>query len=405
MIDGFTCSLMQVIQEVLLAERKVVYCGFSVQPWETYRQAAEAFWGPESDPHLRQGPASFPDRSMLALFGNESLLEVMRACRKKLSENPRDKVFGILGMLPEDVQQEFPVDYSQSIKTVYTNVVAYLIFNTDCIDIIRESIHFPLHVNSTGLPSWCPDWSHIPEVSGLGRNNGFEASRGKDGPTPARCNFYDERRKLKISAIKLGVVKATGVAVGTFCASQDYLTAFLHWRAILLHELKIEDGNASHPIHKAFSRTLCLGQIPKQFAQPQVWHELTYHVFSSLLREKLPRLPIDEDLAHFTTNKDLIKPDARRKFLQDHFGNRMMGRSFCITEQGFIGMGSGYMSAGDLVVVPFGCSTPILLRPEGRRDEYRYIGDVYVDGYMHGEAVKEMEDGSVKRATAEYMLC
>ena len=76
-----------------------------------------------------------------------------------------------------------------------------------------------------------------------------------------------------------------------------------------------------------------------------------------------------------------------------------------MTERGLMGLGSGYMIAGDLVVVPFGCSTPILLRPEGRRDEYCYVGDVYIDGYMHGEAVAEMEEGSSKVTVADYMLC
>jgi hypothetical protein len=39
----------------------------------------------------------------------------------------------------------------------------------------------------------------------------------------------------------------------------------------------------------------------------------------------------------------MIAPEARRKFLQDYFGNHMMGRSFCITESGLTGIGSGFM--------------------------------------------------------------
>jgi len=64
-----------------------------------------------------------------------------------------------------------------------------------------------------------------------------------------------------------------------------------------------------------------------------------------------------------------------------------MGRTFCITTGGLIGMGTGFMRRGDIVVVPFGCSTPILLRAEGQSDEFRYVGDVYIHGYMHGEAL------------------
>jgi hypothetical protein len=65
-----------------------------------------------------------------------------------------------------------------------------------------------------------------------------------------------------------------------------------------------------------------------------------------------------------------------------------MGRTFCITKDGLMGMGTGFMGSGDIVVVPFGCSTPILLRAEGRRNEFRYVGDVYIHGYMNGEALE-----------------
>jgi hypothetical protein len=114
---------------------------------------------------------------------------------------------------------------------------------------------------------------------------------------------------------------------------------------------------------------------------------------------------MDKDLERYANATGLIEPSLRRTFLQDHFGNHMMGRSFCVTDQGLIGMGSGYMTTGDLVVVPFGCSTPILLRPEGRRDEYRYVGDVYIEGYMHGEAVQQLKAGDDNRIVSKYMLC
>lgn len=67
-------------------------------------------------------------------------------------------------------------------------------------------------------------------------------------------------------------------------------------------------------------------------------------------------------------------------------------------------MGSGYMTIGDIVVVPLGCSTPILLRPVGQRNEYVYVGDIYVDGYMHGEAIQEMETGIPSRSVSKYIL-
>jgi hypothetical protein len=243
--------------------------------------------------------------------------------------------------------------------------------------------------------------SYIPQVSGLGRTLGFDASKGSD----ARYKFHDKRRKLEIVGIKLDTIKATGVAVGTFCSSQDYLMAFLHWRAIMLDEIHIKERDSHHPQQHAFCRTLCLGQVPENHVLNNDWRDLCFHVFSSLIKQKFPQLVLDSRLNDSVISTGLIEPDARRKFLQDHFGNRMMGRSFCITEHGLMGMGSGYMTTDDLIVVPFGCSTPVILRPEGRRNEYRYIGDIYVDGYMHGEAVEELEEGQAGRKVAKYMLC
>ena len=67
-----------------------------------------------------------------------------------------------------------------------------------------------------------------------------------------------------------------------------------------------------------------------------------------------------------------------------------------------MGMGTGFMDPDDIMCVPFGSSTPVLLRPEGDSGEYRFVGDVYVDGYMDGKA---MEDGHINmRVMRKYVL-
>ena len=115
-------------------------------------------------------------------------------------------------------------------------------------------------------------------------------------------------------------------------------------------------------------------------------------------------MPLDREFRRYVTPEEQVdvEPKARRRFLQEHFGARMMGRCFCLTEEGHIGMGSGFMTAGDVVIVPLGCSTPILIRPEGPRGRYRFVGDVYIHDYMHGKTIKEMEDGH--RVLQKYVL-
>lgn len=400
------------VQEVFNAQAITVYCGAMTLPWSVFRNASNAFWLHKSliDKHfpgsfnhggprasstqftysqvlVYHGPSSIPDNSSFGGLGEESLLEVMRLCRRKLSADPRDKLYGILGLLAEDIRNEFPVHYGISVKEVYVKVFDYLLCTTDQLDVLCEAVHFPLHTGSN-LPSWVPDWSHNPETSALGRAYKFSAA----GSTKAVARVLDDRKRLEISAIHVDTIRSHGISVGTLCTLADYVMAFIHWRAQLLSNT--EDGE-TQARQEEFCKTLSLDQLPSEW-ENKSWRAACYHVFASMAHERIPRLPLDEELWQYVDANVGIEPNDRRRFLQEHFGSRMMGRCFCITEGGFMGMGSGFMAAGDTVVLPLGCPTPILLRPEGPRGEYRYVGDVYIHGYMNGEAVDDWKSGDLE---------
>jgi hypothetical protein len=413
-----------VVQEVFHARDITVYCGSTRLPWSVYKQASRTFreYKAELDSYLPQdsndgsgsisrnqftysqalvyqGPGSLPDLRAVMSPGEVSLLEVLRICRRKLATDPRDKVFGILGVLPEEVRQEFVADYSLSVKDVYTNVVSYLIKSTGRLDVICNAIQFPLHTSTANLPSYVPDWSHIPWTSALG-HYGFSAA----GTTKAKCKFLDERRnKLEVSAIYLDTIHNHGIAVGTLCILDHFLMAFLHWRALLLasHDAGEEEEH-SFKTQGDFYRTLCLDKVPTAWDKLGMWPTVCDFVFASLIRDQLPHLPLDQELRHCLDAKVDVEPDARGQFVQDNFGRHMMGRCLCLTKEGHIGMGSGFMTPGDVVVVPLGCYTPILLRPEGRHGEYRLVGDVYINEYMRGKAVEQWMSG--ERELKEYVL-
>jgi hypothetical protein len=414
----YWCRLW-VVQEVFNARTITVYCGSLKSPWHNYRLASYIFWRHKADidyyfpgntkegssPNqfsfsqvlVNNGPASLPDVAALTELGDSSLLEVMRACRTKLAADPRDKVFGILGILPDDIRSEFPVDYNLHVKEVYINVVDNVLSTTERLDIIRESIHFPIHSSSVNFPSWVPDWTHVPGTTAL------QTETSASSNTLAEYRLLDERRKLEISAIHLDTISTRGIAVGTFCTLADYVMAFLHWRAVLLGSYDADgDEDLNIRVQEAFCRTLSLGQVPTEYNAPQAWLTVCYHVFAALIRERLPRMPLDRELRSYIKANVNIQPEARRSFLQQHFATKMMSRCLCVTEEGHIGMGSGFMALGDVVVVPLGCATPIILRPEGPRGEYRYVGDVYIHGYMDGKAVEQWEHG--QRKMHKYVL-
>ncbi|KAJ4413571.1 hypothetical protein N0V82_008467 [Gnomoniopsis sp. IMI 355080] len=418
-----------VVQEVYNAIRLSVYCGSSPSlPWDVYQTASQVF-----QEHKRvledllpkrhsivsqkqysysqilayQGPGSLPDLDFLMGWGDSALLEVMRVCREKMCSDPKDKVFSVLGILHRDIREDFTVDYRSSVKDIYTDVVDYLLTTTERLDVICESIHFPVYINSFNLPTWVPDWSHIPDVSAisLSPDTKFAAS----GNTKADFKFLGERRnKLSMAAVPLGSVSLHGISVGTLCTLADQLMAFLSWRALLLgtdeSSTETENVQLTSTLQENLCETLCFGQKPAvwQERDRHAWMQAYYHVFASLLMERLPRLAIDSELANHAHIKVGIKGSDRRSFLHTQSGSRMMRRCFFMTSEGKMGLGTGFMTPDDEVVVPLGCSSPIMIRNEGIRGEYRFVGDAYVHGFMHGQAVEDREAG--RRELKRYLV-
>lgn len=135
---------------------------------------------------IHQGPASLPD---FRLFrdaqqdGNPDtsiLLNALCSCRRKFAADPHDKVFGILGTLPQRIREKFLPNYRLSSKEIYTDVVDYLLTITSSLNVICEAIHFPLQTNAVtqSLPSFVPDWSHIPSTASLAQQHLFSAAGG-----------------------------------------------------------------------------------------------------------------------------------------------------------------------------------------------------------------------------------
>lgn len=420
-----------VVQEVFNASHIMVFCGPSCLRWQYFEEASDVFWKNESlllrifpigtrsdhyyskNTHLsvpqalrHRGPSSIlefgspgllrdleamPDVQLFA-----RLLTVMKMFRRKLSSDPKDKVFGALGVLPPTIREEIQIDYEISVKDVYINVVDILLRTTGCLDVICEAIHFPTHANNLSIPSWVPDWSHVPECKPISSEYPFYAS----GKTTHRAMIV--KSKLEISAIYLGIVEDQGIALGNLCTLSDYLMAFLHWRSMLLDTFAGTDTKTMVRAQEDFCLMLCLHHLPPHFKSAASWLAVCYHVFSLSIQVRMPSLAIDEELKSFARKRFNMSADERLQLIKVHMGTRMMGRRFFVTREKRIGLGTGFLMRGDIIVVPLGCSTPIVLRPEGK--EYRFVGDVFIDGYMRGRAIEESDNGVEGREMRKFVL-
>ncbi|KAH8789969.1 hypothetical protein F5882DRAFT_267251, partial [Hyaloscypha sp. PMI_1271] len=77
------------------------------------------------------------------------------------------------------------------------------------------------------------------------------------------------------------------------------------------------------------------------------------------------------------------------------------GRRFFTTEKGYMGLGPPTLQPGDVICVIFGGITPFALRKQesdfsssSQNIRYRLVGECYLHGIMHGEAINELEEGT-----------
>lgn len=180
--------------------------------------------------------------------------------------------------------------------------------------------------------------------------------------------------------------------------------AFLHWRAKLLARFNNDDRRdkvSQRTRDRRFCRTLCLGQLSQWGGDGNQWLRICYHSFASLIRQRLPYLELDEQLRWYIDQDGDIPPDDRRRVLHLNCTSKMMGRRFFITSTGLLGMGSGLLEAGDIICIPLGCSTPVIIRRDVE-DGYRFVGDTYVDSYMDGQGIDEWHNNM--RSLRSYVL-
>ena len=97
-----------------------------------------------------------------------SFMHTVAMCRNSESTDPRDKIYGILGLAAEfelSGQATYNPDYSQTAAKVYMTATAFVIrsrADLACLTLVCDrSLK-----NIKGLPSWCPDYSaSVPPLS------------------------------------------------------------------------------------------------------------------------------------------------------------------------------------------------------------------------------------------------
>lgn len=186
---------------------------------------------------------------------------------------------------------------------------------------------------------------------------------------------------------------------------QPRLEAF--WRTIVADQTGIGESPAPEALADSFFQTIRLG-----FAQRfiPVFHEpdLEDRVRAAMPKmnelaetDTTSRLPsiksiLDDCNAYFDAEAkgfeygNSVERDARKQSL--FLSSKVtMWRRIYRTSKGYLGLGPESLEPGDLVFIIAGSQVPFVLRKVAGKERYRLVGESYIHGMMHGEALRSQD--------------
>ncbi|KAI4703269.1 hypothetical protein J4E81_002147 [Alternaria sp. BMP 2799] len=323
-----------------------------------------------------------------------SFLEILSEFRDCQSTDPRDKVYGLIGLIGSEADGGSMVpDYEKSAARVFTETALHTITRTKHLLVFSYVEHQADYDGDDEYQSWAPRWD-IPSVvvwiSSPFMIPGHAACGGREAQIVVTKG--PEREQLCLTGIfhaKVTAVDSVFAIPAGLVAKSDGLR--MYHQVVEVYERIDWNDPMSDVTLPVLARTLTTG--------------------GNMLHDHVNQLDNKSRCAHYeafrhyiewyrdpTTDFDSLCGDARQyhRLLQI----RSWKRRFFWTSQKDYGMGPACMREGDIVVVLYGGAAPHVLRPKG--DKFLMLGEAYVDSIMNGELVREVEEG--RRQDQEFCL-
>lgn len=368
---------------------------------------------------------------------------------------PVDKVYGLLGVMPTAVAKQIVVDYEIREARLFESV-ARLFIRHEGLNILRSGTLWNRNQTASWAPDWTSKAArrgflkpHLPYEADkgiepvlsfspdgrfltargvvLGKIDGLGDTRDLDGqPTgPSQVRIS---RKNQLCQPLHAIANAYESAAATRLALHRTLVGSRSGKfgdEPLKHDLEAEScptyllalpGDSSEAL-AIFEERAARAQGWAQFvAQGPLYKDWTKW------RERHNELLVPINAAGLKVRLDCmigsgnLPPDEKSGRTFDEFyrfRHMLIGRRLAITEQGSFGWvpenhGDNYRAGeqsqvlnagidqvrrGDVFILVFGCTVPLVVRPSG--NEFKILGEGYLDGLMDGEALGKIENGDL----------
>lgn len=409
-------SRVWVIQEVNFARRISVHCGTSTMDWNDMLAVQDilrkkfgsllvhlsAVHWPLRD--LRQSVYFKGPQSLLLdrvdSSSNARILDLFDALmmhRLKRSTDPRDKIYALVGLTAARDDPEYVIDYTLSVRQVYTNTADYLVRRSQHLDIICAKTK-TRGTESFDLPTWAPNWASPSSTCPVPYRHAVPQSvYSASGTRKADAHVSCKDGILTARGVCISSVKAVGQISGMADKADYYhsITAFHAWYKFLTPKL----GHGTEQ-SEDFSRLLLCDIIDPEDLVGRTLSNFLLSVLGVIVKyghQRWPDIAVDPRLTRFA--ESVAESESMVRSWVEIISQIIFKRRLFITTQGDLGPAEESTMDGDIVCILFGCSIPVVLREV--HGHYIYISDACVVGYMYGKGVDELEKGKFQPQTFE----
>ncbi|KAJ4991156.1 hypothetical protein SVAN01_03284 [Stagonosporopsis vannaccii] len=381
------------VQEIALCPQATVVMGKWQIPWATVLKA-KANHGRHDTKCCagiaNQMPAKytyFPDHMLFLSqrFDLTHMDQTVRSLRHKLCKDPRDKIYGLLGLLWTKPKAKFFPDYALPVGTLYTQYTR---------EVVERSNGDLLFLTGSGLGSDCfqmPSWVRNFAAPLDTAEASHEHTRHK------QYSFYNasaqtnskaevlENSTLSLSGFFVDRVKSMSIAL----RQRDWaciLNAVQEWAEIAeisALELGIDLGS----LQDCFWRTTMADIMPIGVSGLSPWRRIT-----TLTNQSVSKWFADAKARMKEGHEPVLSASIHALWIASH------GRCFFRTENGHLGLCFPHTRPGDEVWVLAGGKVPFVLRrPEAASlfveeptdviQNLKMVGECYLHGFMDGEAL------------------
>ncbi|KAK1621786.1 heterokaryon incompatibility protein-domain-containing protein [Colletotrichum phormii] len=349
-----------IVQECHLANaRALLQCGNDIISLSLFRRAVKCLQGKQWLPSERLRERIHLVEELTRPSSGRPLRAILDITRNRKCSDPRDKVFGVLELVPPRFANMIMPNYHAPVAQVYQDTFLAHLRHVHRFELFDRCYRTG---RTMEMPSWVPDFNgRVPVKERC-------ASQFASGHSQAHFN-HTEPNILNI----LGVLAATVTEVRPSFENSSLSPADLlsSWRTARVQPGKtaIDESGIDQAI--TLRMNLFKDRYPKlQMTTLQKWLS---DASSFGVLDGVPTGSAVETNTEF----------------QRYFGRTIQlcaGRAYIHTREALPGLAPLDTRTGDVIVVLLGCTNPLILRP-GSSGQYTLIGECFMYGLSDANAL------------------